>query len=502
MAARGTTSARRRLFALPAALALLFLLSACRADYTRQDQQALAERYYSGDLAAAAEQALAMSDAEAHESDRNALLWHLEAGSINLDAGRYAEALTALERAEKLLYLFGRQGKINCHRPGQFTYMGYRTDRMTLHLLKFFLYFEQGKFEDALVEIRRMRVSQFQYLLRESDPEIRVYDRDHYGQQVAPFRMKTILEESLTAETFRQSGVSESFEKSRSNRRPRLAAFFNPLAFYLSSVAYCWDNDFDEAALDLYYLSLLEPENPLFQRDRATVLSLLGEPVPDALAKVTPWRHSLVDNTILAVFAQSFAPGWRNQSVTIRLPDRVPGEWRFSSPELPKIPPLTFAVTGGDETATGAVLCDLAVVMDDEFWQLTMPSLLRDTVSQIEAMTVANRSAKAALAALLAKPDYEGKVLAVAAASALVESTSKARVIQTDWRRWWTIGGRWQATHLGIPEDRRLEVTVADEKGNVQFRRTVAVPEEVTRGVLYLREINGKYELKFWSSRE
>ena len=132
---------------------LLALAGGCRSDFTRQDQQKLQQLYYSGDLDRAAELSMKMSDAENGETGREALLWHLEAGSINLDAGRFDEALTALERAEKLFWLFDRQGRIRLHRPGTATYHGYRNDRLVLGMLKFFTYFSRGELEDALVEI-------------------------------------------------------------------------------------------------------------------------------------------------------------------------------------------------------------------------------------------------------------------------------------------------------------------------------------------------------------
>ena len=130
---------------------LAALLCGCRADYTRSDQEHLRTLYYSNRLADAAAFSMKMSDAEDGETSRNALLWHLEAGSVNLDAGNFDEALTALERAEKLLWLFDRQGHIRCHEPGALTYRGYRSDRMILGMLKFFAYFSKGELEDALV---------------------------------------------------------------------------------------------------------------------------------------------------------------------------------------------------------------------------------------------------------------------------------------------------------------------------------------------------------------
>lgn len=123
---------------------LAALLCGCRTDYTRSDQEHLRTLYYSNRLADAAAFSMKMSDAEDGETSRNALLWHLEAGSVNLDAGNFDDALTALERAEKLLWLFDRQGHIRCHEPGALTYRGYRSDRMILGMLKFFAYFSKG----------------------------------------------------------------------------------------------------------------------------------------------------------------------------------------------------------------------------------------------------------------------------------------------------------------------------------------------------------------------
>ena len=215
---------------------LAALLCGCRTDYTRSDQEQLRTLYYSNRLADAAAFSMKMSDAEDGETSRNALLWHLEAGSVNLDAGNFDDALTALERAEKLLWLFDRQGHIRCHEPGALTYRGYRSDRMILGMLKFFAYFSKGELEDALVEVRRVRSGQYQYLLRESDPHLREYDRENYGKKVPPYRIGQLMRDNLNRGTFEAAGMQKEFGEYRDRLRPQLAALFNPLACYLSAV--------------------------------------------------------------------------------------------------------------------------------------------------------------------------------------------------------------------------------------------------------------------------
>ncbi len=481
---------------------LAVLLCGCRTDYTRGDQEHLRTLYYSDCLSDAAAFSMKMSDAEDGETTRNALLWHLEAGSVNLDAGNFDNALTALERAEKLLWFFDRQGHIRCHEPGALTYRGYRSDRMILGMLKFFVYFSKGKLEDALVEVRRLRSGQYQYLLRESDPHLREYDRENYGRKVPPYRVRQLMQDKLLRDTFEAAGMQKEFGEYRDRLRPQLAALFNPLAFYLSAVGYCWDNEFDEAALDLRYLHQLQPDNELFNRDYATVLRLLDEKLPPELEKTKPWNYPLTDDLAVVILAQGVPPGWKNHSVTVRLPDHVPGHWKFSKPEFVNSGGLRLSAAGGGETFRGSELVDLNAVFRDEFWQLTMPSLVRSAAASIKAMTAENNRAKAALAALLAAGDFEGKALAVAAAQARVASTSSVSVDETDWRRWVTVAQQYQVLHLPIPQDRKVTVEVADAKGKTLFRRQLEFDRDTTRAVVYVREIGGKFHLKQWSTME
>ena len=377
---------------------LLALAGGCRSDFTRQDQEKLQQLYYSGNLDRAAELSMKMSDAEKGETGREALLWHLEAGSINLDAGRFDEALTALERAEKLFWLFDRQGRIHLHRPGTATYHGYRNDRLVLGMLKFFTYFSRGELEDALVEIRRLRAGQYLYLLKESDPNLREYDQENFGRKVAPYRLRKLEKENQTAAgAFHAAGVNAEYGEYKDRLRPRLALLFNPLPFYLSALGYYWDNQFDEAAIDLKYLYWLQPDNELFRRDYATVLHLLGEKTPPELASVKPWDYSLTDNLAVVILAQGVPPGWMERSATVRLPGMVPGYWKFNLPENTRAQALTLRASGGGRRCVGSELADLTGITQDEFWQLTMPELAGGAAAAIRSKTIEHEAGLAEL---------------------------------------------------------------------------------------------------------
>ena len=156
----GKRTAGRLALCLTGGIALL-LLSACGTVYTQADQERVAGLYYSNRLDEASVKASEMSDEFQGETGGNALLWHIEAGSANMDAGKYGESLKHLRRAEKLLYLHDSQGKLDLQSPGRASYSGFRSDRILLSMFKFFDYLSKDQFEDALVEIRRMRQSQY-----------------------------------------------------------------------------------------------------------------------------------------------------------------------------------------------------------------------------------------------------------------------------------------------------------------------------------------------------
>lgn len=484
-----------RIAACCTAGAALLLASACTAVYTKSDQERVADLYYSGRLDEAAEETAAMSDAVHGETTGNALLWHMEAGAANMDAGKYDDSLRFLRRAEKLLYLHDSQGKLRLHAPGKAAYSGFRSDRILLGMFKFFDYLAADNLEGALVEIRRMRRSQYRYLLNDADKNMLEYNRENAGRDVPPYRMKTgIFDDKTCNSAFGLVKVLPDYQEYSKLRRPIYSAMFHSLAFYLSAVAYCWDNDWDEAAVDLKYLYAMQPENELIRRDYATVLRLIDEPLPDGLKNAAPWNYSLCDNIVLVIAADGRAPGWTTRSVSFQIPGMVPAQWRF--PILEKLPPLPanpVAVSAEGKDIPLFPMADLYEIFNDEYWQMTMPDMLRNAVGAIRARTQAHTAAKASLAAALAAPDSAAKPLAVATAAAAVAATKDISMDNSDWRRWATVPRRFLAAHFPIPKDRTVKLSFGQTK-------TVTLRPETHRAVIYLRKLDDACVPHVWES--
>ena len=493
----------RRVLLWSVAVAAAFA-AGCRTGYDAQHQQTLADKYYSGDVAGAAKYAAAISDAERDETDRSALLWHLEAGNTNLDAGNYAESMRCLNRAEKLIYLFDGNSP-RFHRPGLATYRGTRSDRLLLHLLKGFDYLAEGRVEDFLVEIRRLRAEQFRYVLDEADPELRMYEAAHFGAAgVPPMAMRKILGDRDKNAIFGASGLSGEYTEYSQRRRPQLPLLYNPLAFYLSALGYAIDNEYEEAVIDFRYLLMLDPENRLYREDCAALIRALGDGLPDALKNVR--RTSVpADQTVCFIVARGCPDGWESRKLTYVLPGKVPTDWTFSYPAYRRVNDPGFSVqSGGAEIAAGAHLADLSEIMNEEFWQYTFPRMVDRAYAATLAMTVAHEAAKASLVTALAMPNSNYKSLVVASARLAVAATSRAFISEREWRRWVTLPRSYSVAHVPLPppgNPRKMTLVVNGSDGTRESFELEFSPE-TNRAVVYLREINGRNVLKKWESME
>lgn len=496
---------RVRINPLLFATGVLMLGAGCRTSYDESDQKGLAESYYRGDFAAAARRASAISEEEKDETSRHALLWHLEAGNANLDAGNYKESMRCLERAEKLIYLFDG-GARSFQRPGMATYRGARSDRLLLHLLKGFNYLADGSLEDFLVEIRRLRAEQFRYVLTEASPELRRYEAGHFGKKgVAPWAMRKLLRDSDKKSIFQQSGMSDGYTEYSERRRPELPLFYNPLAFYLSALGYAFDGEYEEAVIDFRYLLMLDPRNRLYRQDYAALLRALGDPLPKDFGRV-PGGRVPDDQVVYIIVARGRPDGWKSRQLTYQLPDKVPTNWAFSFPDYHRSGgDPGFSVRCGATQVTGTRLADLSDIMNEEYWQKIFPEMVDRAEQATQAMTAANNSAKASLAAALAMPKSDYKALVVAGAAAAVAATSRAYVTEEEWRRWITLPRSYSVAHIALPpqgRSRKMTLAVNSSAGKKE-RFELDFAPETNRAVVYLREVDdGKFALKNWESRE
>ena len=498
--------AGKRNYLLLAAAALLLAAAGCRSAYTPENQQELSRLYYGGDVSKAAEYASAISEDEKDETTLHALLWHLEAGNVNLDAGKYRESQRCLERAEKLLYLFDG-GTRRFHTPGASTYRGTRSDRILLHLLKGFNYLEDGKLEDFLVEIRRLRAEQFRYVLDEADPGVRGYEAAHAGHAgVTPWAMREIVDKAGDKNRiFRASGLYDGYTEYSQRRRPQLPLLYNPLAFYLSALGYVFDNEYEEALIDFRYLLMLDPKNPLYRQDCAALIRALGDGVPDTL-KDAPRGTVPDDQVVCFIVGRGRPDAWQSCKRIYTLPGKVPTDWSFSFPDYHPWRDPGFSVRcGSGPGAVGTHLADLSEIANEEYWQSVFPGMVDRAYKATIAMTVAHEAAKASLAAALAMPNNDYKRLAVASASLAVAATSRAVVTELEWRRWVTLPRSYSIAHVRLPEpgsSRKMTLAVNTGSGQTKEFELDFAPE-TNRAVIYLRELgDGDFVLKKWESEE
>ena len=235
-----------------------------------------------------------------------------------------------------------------------------------------------------------------------------------------------------------------------------------------------------------------------------------GQTIGALAGKVSANVHASVSGTVKAVgerpdgrggtmpcvviAADGRAPGWTTRSVSFQIPGMVPAQWRF--PILEKLPPLPanpVAVSAEGKDIPLFPMADLYEIFNDEYWQMTMPDMLRNAVGAIRARTQAHTAAKASLAAALAAPDSAAKPLAVATAAAAVAATKDISMDNSDWRRWATVPRRFLAAHFPIPKDRTVNLYFGQTK-------TVTLRPETHRAVIYLRKLDDACVPHVWES--
>ena len=483
------------------------LVAGCSSVDSQQEQKTLADLYYSNDLSGAAELAGKMSDEFGDTDNDEALLWHLEAGNIYLDAGDYDKSMRALNRAEKLLYLFDGYGRPRFQRPGMELYTGSRSDRLLLHLLKGFNYLALGKLEDFLVEIRRLRSEQFSYILNYSDPEIQLYEKANSGKaNVAPLAMKRIFEDATLANIYKAAEIDEAYIEYSQRRRPELPMFYNPLAFYLSVLGYTFDREYEEAKIDLEYLLLLDPANRLYRDNAFGLMMALGDRTSLTMEqqKALP---PLPDDQVLCVIVGRGRPeGWQSRSTEFQLSGQVPTDWSFSYPEYSRFNDPGFVLKNIDGAQTrGEILADLSQITSEEYWQWMFPQMVDSAYKKTQAMTVAHTAALASLVAAQAISDQTVRNIAVASAAVMVAATERAYVTETEWRRWITLPRSYSFAYLPLPaapEKRKFTLKLNLPDGTTKAEE-ISIAPDTNRAVVYVRILDdGKYILKCWESME
>lgn len=488
-------------------MAIVFLCGCSTTINSEKKQQELDQLYYSNKLADAAKLAGEMSDALRDLDNNEALLWHLEAGNVYLDAGDFKKSMAALNRAEKLLYLLDGSGRPMFHRPGLKFYRGSRSDRLLLHLIKGFNYLSVGKIEDFLVEIRRLRSEQFTYILNYADPEILKYEQANSGKpNITPLAMKRLFKDSELLTIYQESKIEDAFLEYSQRRRPLLPLFYNPLAFYLSVIGYTFDREYEEAKIDLEYLMKLDPENLLYLNDAKAITIALGDNInlsPEERKAVIPAPD---DQVICVIVGRGKPEAWKTKGVSFQLKDQVPTDWDFSYPLYHSFSDPGFSVKTPDGTIfNGIPLADLSQIQNEEYWQWMFPLMAENACKETKKMTVAHNAALASLDAANSLDESFFKDIAVTSAEIMVESTERAEVDDSEWRRWITLPRCYSFAHFPLTTsltDRKFTISLTLSDGSIK-EETLTLGADTNRAVVYIRVLDDdKYILKCWESME
>lgn len=483
--------------ALFATFVLIFFCG-CASKYNKEYHEKMSSAFYTGDTATAFSMAKEASDAEIAEYDENALFWHFEYASTALHNDDYINSFLGLKRAEKLLYLYDRQGHSDYQRPGKVDYVGLRAERLILNTLKVFNYFQQDNFEDALMEIRRLRVAQFDYLQNAVDPEIKVYEEMFSSKVLPSKKMNDILSSQTSARAvYYELALPEEFN---AQKRPSLALMSNPLGFYMSALGYYFDDDYEEALIDLKYLLELDPDNELYQKDYVTLLRAMHDDVPKQYEKVKSHDYALNDKLVVVIFAHGFPMGWETKQANFKLPGMVPAYWKLSYPAKSQNALLDFTVVTNQGQKKLSKLVDLQDVLFDEYCQEILPQMLKSTAAAIEGMTAAHIAAQASLAAAYAISDPKARSIAIISAAAAVNSTKDITLNHTEWRNWMTIANKYNVGHLPIPSDGKINIEIKNVNGEVFAKQNFEIKKDVNRAIIYVRVMGNKVYSKLYES--
>lgn len=470
-----TTMKKRSFFTLSklAALGALAILSGCNS-YTGQTK-GLSGAWKSGNMVAAAE--IATKEATERANSRDAILWHLEHGTVLRAAGDLEGSTKAFDEAEIKVNEWEEKAKVRVGaetgailtNQSFLTYRGRAYDKVMMNTYKALNYLAQNNYESARVELNRA-------LQRQRDAVDENAKRIEESQEIAAKAKDGTVEvdEGTKQEYDVDRAMSDpktgpALEAALTEANSRLGAYadyVNPFSVWLDGIFFStvgYDNsDAERGRKSLERAATFNPDNTYLQQDFQ-----MAEEVA---------RGAKVPAITYVIFETGMAP-YRDE-LRIDIPTFiVTSNLAYVGAAFPRLKFNDLYNPGLSVMASGQLLNTLPVSSMDSViardFKNEWPSIVTKTLISTATKAIAQYAAQKAV------ENQDWKVrLAVAAIGAI----SQAALNSADLRTWMTLPKEFQYARFPTPADGTLTlsaglqttaVTIEPGKINVVYVRSI-----------------------------
>jgi len=441
------------------------------------------KEYLAGNIAEA--EKIACKYAESRTGTGDELMWRLEEAKIKFDQGKYREALSIFEIAEKIVMDFDERAKISARNVGAeagatitnqnaIPYTGFICDRILINAYKALCYLGLGDKNAATVEIRRMHQRQ-KDALEYFDSEIRKAEEKIKKQREELPDAARKSSEDFTSIVNSNPELKKSADEVKKLSKKIYGDFINPLSLYLSAIVYLMNGNYNEANVDFRNLYKAQPDNNLIVKDFVTTSKQIGARIPEELKSISAWEYPLDKNIVFLIFENGVIAALKEEKVQIILPPPIPtGYSGIAFPVLETFPEPFSAVSveANNRIYKTVTVSEMDSVFGAEFNVLFPYIITRLVISTIVKET-------AAFAAQMAAEEAGGDL----AKWGTVVGTSLYKYIfnTADTRSWQTLPKKYMITHFPKPEDGILKISWGANS------KTITLKPTTTFAIIYIR---------------
>ncbi len=452
-------------------LGILITVAGCSSIIDAHKQKApFMALYYSGDVKQAATDLLEKS--ESREGTGDELIWCLEAGTSELDAGEYEKSLKSYARSETILKDFRDRAVINARKgsvevgaaatnANALPYKGMALDKVMLNAYKALGYWGSNNPEGAQVELRRMRDAQ-KNVLKEFQDEIDKLQKEIDGENIENKKnvskrnkSKSKSNTSISFESIVKNPViKEAYQSSEQKANKLYGNLGNPFVTYLSAMGYLLENNYGEAMVDFRNLYKMIPKNRLIQKDYVRCAKEIGDKIPEELSKISIPTSPLNTKIVYLLFFNGRAPALNQRKFQIILP--FVGYTGIAFPQYEYFKPpfsslqLNFKSNNKFITEKTEQIVDFDSVMSQEY-HMRLPTM----ITRLVVSTLTKEIGSYIAVAAASQAGGTGAQIGAYALTGLYKWLFNT----ADTRCWETLPQEVEVAHIPIPANRVFTLT-------------------------------------------
>ncbi len=408
-------------------------------------------------------------------SSKDELMWRLEQGMLEFEAGNYRKSITVFDQAEALINSFQDRAQINMRKgtdevssvvtnPNALPYTGSFYERILLNVYKSLCYMAIGDSDGARVELRRA-------YQRQKDVYREFEDESESAHKEATESDVNI--DAIIADVPELQDLKRVLDKNITSPSDK---FTNPFSTYLSAIAYLSEGNYQEANFDFKKLFQSESGNNLFQKDYVTIASRSNNEIPHYLRNEQQHNHSMSEDVVYVIFANGTAPAKKSVNFQIILPEPI-GYTGVAFPSIQYFPTSinNLSVIHDNQQSTTTQICNMSSVVSEEFKQKMTPMITRLVISYI-----AKETASYAFNKKMKDRGANEELLSLITTGLFKFATNTA-----DTRCWQTLPAEYQVAHFKRPKNGI--VTIKTVAGSSTKKWDVELDSDKAISIIYVR---------------